>query len=239
MTHQEVERYRADLTTSGLLRFDITYKAADIFILSERDVSEEAERLLRSAYGSVEDYIRFDPAFGFTLRPHRVFAGVASEVVLNMSSAAALFGVGPMAAVAGAIAEFIGKNLDADCIVVENGGDVFARAREVSVRIDCGDNPRFRNGIRIGVEADGGVGICTSSRNGRSLSFGMADAFCVVADSAADADAAATAFGNRIKRPDDVRRVVEEALEHPKVRAAVSVAGDVLALGGEIRLLSL
>lgn len=239
MAGRRVREYRTFLSITGIRRFSITYKAADIFILCEEDVSEEAYTLLYEAYKSVEDYIRFDPVFGYTLRPHGVFDGVASKVVLNMAEAAESFGVGPMAAVAGAIAEHIGRNIEAGLIIVENGGDIYARSEEpLSVRIYCGDNEYFVKGIDISVEACDGVGICTSAKVGRSLSFGSADAFCVVADSAAYADAAATAFGNLIKSSSDVRKVVEGAVKHPRVRAAVGVAGDVLAVGGEVHLLS-
>ena len=55
-----------------------------------------------------------------------------------------------------------------------------------------------------------------------------------VRPSAAFADAAATAIGNRVKGPDDVERVVEEERERAALAGLVIVAGDRMGAFGEV-----
>jgi hypothetical protein len=110
-----------------------------------------------------------------------------------------------MAAVAGVIAEYVGKGLlQAGCreVMVENGGDIYInRSRDCIVAIFAGESPLS---LRVGLKlASGnmamGVGVCTSSGTvGHSLSFGLADSVTVVAGSTALADAAATRLGNEV-----------------------------------------
>jgi ApbE superfamily uncharacterized protein (UPF0280 family) len=236
----EVQKYRTAVAVSSQTRqFNIRYKMADILILCEYDLSDEAQALLVSAYESIEDYIRFDRIFGSTLRPHRTLKPPASDIVAKMAEASEKFDVGPMAAVAGAIAQHIGKNLGTDFVIVENGGDIYARVEEeLKVRIYCGKESPFKDSVTIAVDASGGIGICTSAKQGRSLSFGCADAFCVICDDSAYADAAATAFANQVKSPADVPLIVKKALKHPLVKGVVGVASDVLCTGGRLRLLT-
>ncbi len=127
-----------------------------------------------------------------------------------MAAAAQTAGVGPMAAVAGAIAECVGRELleFSPEVIVENGGDIFLKvSHRRTVGIFAGDSP-LTGRIGIQIEArDTPLGVCTSSGTvGHSLSFGRADAVVVLAPAAALADAAATAIGNRVSRKEGHRR---------------------------------
>jgi hypothetical protein len=137
-----------------------------------------------------------------------------------------------MAAVAGAMAEFVGRDLlpESPEVIVENGGDLFLlSARELKIAIFAGPSPlSMQVGVRVSGAAKG-MGVCTSSGTvGPSLSFGRADAACILAPSAALADAAATAVGNAVKSPADLAAGLDRA------RAIEGVIGAVVVIGGKM-----
>ena len=120
---------------------------------------------------------------------------LAPPLLRTMLSAARLAGVGPMASVAGAIAQAVGAALKphSSSIIVENGGDCYLDMdEETTVGIYAGPRSPFSGKIGIRLTADVfPLGICTSSGTvGHSLSFGKADAVTVTARDAALADAA-------------------------------------------------
>ena len=81
------------------------------------------------------------------------------------------------------------------------------------------------------------LGIGTSSGTvGPSLSFGRADAACVLADTGALADAAATAVANRVRAPRDIEHALEAGLAIPGVRGVLIVAGGRLGVRGRVVL---
>jgi len=149
-------------------------------------------------------------------------------------------GVGPMAAVAGAMAEAVGKDLlrESPEVIVENGGDLFLRSlKGMKVGIYAGDSPlSFRLGLMVPAR-EHPWGICTSSGTvGPSLSFGKADAVCVLASSASLADAAATAVGNLVRSPQDLERGLEKAQTIEGLTGVVIILGKKLAAWGPIEL---
>jgi ApbE superfamily uncharacterized protein (UPF0280 family) len=148
-----------------------------------------------------------------------------------------------MAAVAGAIAGRVGGDmlLRTEEVVVENGGDVFLKAeRPVTVGIYAGE---ARFGLRLGIRIAPGhhpVAVCTSSgKIGHSMSFGSAEAVCVVSRSCALADAAATALGNRIRGPRDIRPAIEAGREIEGIDGLVIVASGRFAVWGDLELVPL
>jgi ApbE superfamily uncharacterized protein (UPF0280 family) len=145
-----------------------------------------------------------------------------------------------MAAVAGAMAEFVGRELlpDSPEVIVENGGDIFLRSlREFKAGIFAGSSPlSLRIGLRV-PPADQGLGVCTSSGTvGPSLSFGRADAVCVVAPSASLADAAATAVGNRVKSAQDLSTGLETAQAIAGLTGVVIIIGEKMGVWGKVEL---
>jgi ApbE superfamily uncharacterized protein (UPF0280 family) len=118
--------------------------------------------------------------------------------------------VGPMASVAGAVAEFVSKDLLplSDELIIENGGDIYLEtSKERTIGLYAGPSPlSLKVGLIITPE-DAPLGVCTSSATvGPSLSFGKADAVCILSKSGALADAAATAVGNVVKERKDIER---------------------------------
>ena len=153
-----------------------------------------------------------------------------------------------MAAVAGVIAEFVGKALAADGIqevIVENGGDLYVhRLQECSVAIFAGQSPlSYKVGLRL-LPAQMPVGVCTSSGTvGHSLSFGKADSVTVVARSTALADAAATRLGNEVgttlSPKAGVERALAKAREIEGIEGAVVICGEVMGAMGAVELVRL
>jgi hypothetical protein len=158
-----------------------------------------------------------------------------------MLEAAAATGVGPMAAVAGAIAQYVGIDLLKDFtkdVIVENGGDIYlATSEEVLVGIFAGESPLSEKvALRI-KPTDTPLGICTSSgKIGHSVSLGRADAVCVISKTATLADAAATAVGNLVKTESDIKKALEKGMELKGVQGILIIVGESLGIKGTIEL---
>jgi ApbE superfamily uncharacterized protein (UPF0280 family) len=157
-----------------------------------------------------------------------------------MLRAAEIAGTGPMAAVAGAIAEeastFLGRT-QAE-VIVENGGDVYLRSASPRVcAIFAGTSPfSLRVGVAIQPEHFP-CAVCTSSGTvGPSLSMGRADAATVIAPSGALADALATALANRITSPEDLEPAVTWAASTTGVIGALAILRDAMAAQGRFEL---
>ncbi len=149
-------------------------------------------------------------------------------------------GTGPMAAVAGAVAEFVGKELLqwSPEVIIENGGDIFLKvARPILVGIFAGNS---RLSGRLGIQVEPTIlpiGICTSSgRVGPSLSLGVSDAATIISKDTALADAVATAMGNRIRSDRDLKAAVEWAMTIPGVEGALAAIDEKMAVLGDLEL---
>jgi ApbE superfamily uncharacterized protein (UPF0280 family) len=231
--------YRNRLPDHGLVSFQVTVKETDLYIKATGDLREMARLAVIHHRFQLEQYISKHPEFFRSLVPLEA-DDFAPPIVRDMLQAAQSCGVGPMAAVAGAMAESVGKDLLAASpeIIVENGGDIFIHSeRELKVGIFAGSSPlSFRVGLKIPA-ANHGWGVCTSSGTvGPSLSFGRADAVCVLAPSASLADAAATAVGNLVASSADLPQGLEKAQTIPSLTGAVIIIGDKLGAWGSVEL---
>jgi len=224
---------------SDLTSFQVTVGESDLHISAERPLAEEAERALTQVREELEEYLERDPKFRTALTPHALLPD-APPIAVEMAEAARACGVGPMAAVAGAVAEHVGKALltESAQVIVENGGDIFLFTTRPRVAgVFAGSSPLTgRLGIRLARIGEP-LGLCTSSGTvGPSLSFGRADAAIVLASSAALADAAATALGNRIHTADDIERGLAFVRYIPGVLGAMAIVGESLGAWGEMEL---
>jgi ApbE superfamily uncharacterized protein (UPF0280 family) len=204
-------------------------------ILSDDDpVAEAGRQGIIRARQELEHYIATDPFFLSTLEPYTVRSGI--RIVDRMAVAGSRAGVGPMAAVAGAIAWAGAEAMQetgSTFGVVDNGGDIaLLTDRELTIGLHAGvstpsDNLGFV--IKPGQEI---LGICTSSATvGPSISFGVADAVTIFSRNPALADACATAVCNRI-RPGDTA-VIDE-LDLPEILGGFVVIGDWTCRWGSI-----
>jgi ApbE superfamily uncharacterized protein (UPF0280 family) len=233
--------YRQLVDTGRLLATQVQLRETDLQILAPVEVGKAALHLVIQYRNQLENYLSRHPAFLEALAP-LPDDRLAPPLVREMLRAGLVAGVGPMAAVAGVIAEYVGRELlkmpGCDEVMVENGGDVFlSRKQECRVAIFAGSSPLSN---RVGLSIPAATmpcGICTSSGTvGHSLSLGRADAVTVVAASAALADAAATRLGNEVKEKRDFTRALELAAAIPGLEGTVIVMGDELGAWGRIEL---
>jgi ApbE superfamily uncharacterized protein (UPF0280 family) len=234
--------YRHWVRDDDLVSFNVTVKETDLYIRAARNLEAEALNAVIRHRKLLEAYIERHPLFLHSLEPCPAEEG-APAIVSVMAQAAKIAGVGPMAAVAGAIAEAVGKDLLADTpeVVVENGGDIFMKiSRTMLIGIYAGESP-FTGKIALEISPEETpLGVCTSSGTvGHSLSFGAADAVIALSRSAALADAAATAIGNRIKNVDDIDVTIEQAQAIDGLVGVVIIKDDKMGMWGKVKLVSL
>lgn len=232
--------YRQNLDAAGLVGFEVVHGETDLHISTTRDLTAEATRLVADLRAGLEGYVATHPHFAESFAPVEVEAS-APEIVRSMASAGRAAGVGPMAAVAGAVAERVARGLaplSAE-VIVENGGDLFIIGREPrTVLLLAGDSP-LSGKVAISLPAGAPpLAVCTSSgKVGHSVSLGTAHAVTVVASHGALADAVATAAGNLVHGPEDIERALERAMGVRGVLGAVVVSEDALGALGKIELI--
>lgn len=225
------------------------YRTAISYKQSRLNVIVDSPRLLKVAYSSLlthrlllDQYVERHPSFRISLHPVRVEPW-APKVARLAAEAAEIAEVGPMAAVAGALAEAVMEDLlkaGAQIAVVENGGEVAATAIEsLNVAVYAGPSPlSMKVGFELG-PTDYPIGIATSSASvSKAINFGEADAAVVVANEASLADAAAKAVCNAVKGRDD-EEAVAKGLEvadrlRPYIRGALVIKGRHVGLTGRL-----
>jgi ApbE superfamily uncharacterized protein (UPF0280 family) len=231
--------YRHWIEGKDLVPFQVTVKETDLYVRASANLQRKTHRLVLKYRYQLEGYIKRNPVFQKSLEPLTV-PEYAPAIVRQMAEAGQKAGVGPMAAVAGAIAESVGRELLTFTpeIIVENGGDIFLKVlKKRTVGIFAGDSPLTG---KIGLEIEPGdtpLGICTSSGTvGHSLSYGKSDAVVVLSASTALADAAATAIGNRIQKPDDIDTAIEFGRSIDGLKGIVIIVGKSVGVWGDVRL---
>ena len=231
--------YRHWVKGDDLISFNVAEKETDLYIRASRNLKRKAYKLVLKYRGILEKYIERHPSFLTSLEPLPVTEN-APHIVKLMSDSAGKVRVGPMASVAGAIAEFVGNELLAYSpqIIVENGGDIYLKSLDKRiVGVYAGKSPLTG---KIGLEINGEdtpLGICTSSGTvGHSLSYGKADAVIVLSKSATLADAAATAIGNLITQPSDIPRGIEFAEGVEGLKGVIIIKDDKVGLWGEVKI---
>jgi ApbE superfamily uncharacterized protein (UPF0280 family) len=237
----EPRLYREWVETTGLVTFHAVERESDLEIRAHRDLRNRAREALREARAEIEREIARRPEFATSFSPLPLPAS-PEPVVADMLKAARAYGVGPMAAVAGAVAETVGQALlqHTPEVIVENGGDIFLKMdRPVEVGLYAGKESPFTGVVRLRLDPEGGaLGVCTSSGTvGHSTSFGCADAVVAVARNAALADAAATAVGNRVKDASDVEAVLAGEQERGALEGLLIAVGRRIGAWGKLELL--
>ncbi|SMC24927.1 hypothetical protein SAMN02746041_02148 [Desulfacinum hydrothermale DSM 13146] len=232
--------YRYRHKSRGWRVFQVRVAQTDLWIRAQEDLSRPAHDLTVTFRRQLEKYAASDPRFLHAMEPLEDDP-LAPPLVRSMLRAGRVAGVGPMAAVAGAIAQAVAEGLVrwSPSVLVENGGDCYLiSAEDLVVSIYPGRNSPFRHSLAIRLAADTFPwAVCTSSASiGHSLSLGRADAATVLAKDAAVADACATALGNRIRRPEDLESAMAWVEGIPHVEGALAVCGDKLAAWGAVEL---
>jgi len=235
----EPRTYRHWVSDKDLVSFSVEVKETDLLIRAGRDLKAKALAATRKCRAELEQYIISHPHFAISLEPLRVGRN-APSLVREMADAAQQASVGPMAAVAGAIAERVGRELlsFSDEVIVENGGDIFLKTtKERFIGVYAGEST-LTGRIAFAIQPEETpLGVCTSSGAvGHSLSFGVADAVIVFSPSTSLADAAATAIGNRVSSASDIPKALEFARGIQGLRGAAVIKDDHMGLFGQIRI---
>jgi ApbE superfamily uncharacterized protein (UPF0280 family) len=237
----EPRTYRRSVAPADLTCFEVVVRETDLQVCAESELSDRVEDLVVQARWEIEEFTRTHPYFAESLAPIEPSAD-APPLVQRMAEVSVIAGVGPMAAVAGAVSEYVALGLEdvSPNVIVENGGDVYV----------MGDKDRVVS-FWAGEDAVGGVGlkihaglmpmgVCTSSgRIGHSTSFGSADAVAVLSRNGALADAVATALANQIRTPEDIDQAIEAARNILGILGVVATIDGHLGAWGNVHLVSL
>jgi len=238
----EPRTYRHWIKDSDLVSFNVTVKETDLYIRARNNLKAKALEAVVKCRTPLEEYIESHPLFLSSLEPCSVEKD-APAIVREMAQAAQVVGVGPMATVAGAVAEAVGKDLLAYApeIIVENGGDIFMKISKTRLIGVYADKSPLTGKIALEISPEQTpLGICTSSGTvGHSLSLGTADAVIALSHSTALADAAATALGNSIKSAEDIALAIEQAQTIDGLDGVVIIKGDKVGLWGKVKIVSL
>ena len=95
--------YRNIIKSPKLIPYKVVVKETDLMVYTETKLIDEARELVLEQRGYVEAFIKSHPDFARALIPWQL-DGPAPGIIENMVKAARIAGVGPMAAIAGAIA---------------------------------------------------------------------------------------------------------------------------------------
>jgi len=237
--YYEPRSYRNWVNQKDLFSFKVVVEESDCQISASADIENKARKAIIKYRDILKKYIKSHPSFISSLEPVKLETG-APLIVRAMAEAAQKANVGPMAAVAGAVAQFTGQDLDryVEEIIIENGGDIYLKSKQNRlIGIYAGSSPLTG---RIGIEIEAGdtpLGISTSSGTvGHSLSFGRADAVIILSPNALLADASATAIGNIVFSAADISKGLERAQQIEGIKGIIIIKGEDLGIWGDIRI---
>ncbi len=243
MTYQE-RFYRDEFSTDRFKSFSFAVEESDLWIGVDNgsfcaSMNEFCRDKVVKLRNDIKNYIKTYPEFKTSLEPLSVdnnMPGFAKDMIIAGNRA----NVGPMAAIAGYFAGFLGRQMlekyEISEMVIENGGDIFVKVKDqLSVLIYAGES--YFSG-KVGVKVPPGIyGICTSAGTvGHSYSQGNADGVMVVCRDITLADAFATSFANNIKNRDDVASLISLAKTKKEVLSCLAIYQDKIGACGEFEV---
>jgi hypothetical protein len=214
----------------------------DLLIFAEKAITNNALEALHKEKNDLETFIKNNPNFETTLKPMHVSL-FAPKIIRLMAWAAKKANVGPMASVAGALAEHVGKAMlkHSKEMIVENDGDIYIKTNKVRrIGVYAGKSP-FSEKIAIEIDPkDTPLGICSSSNTiGHNVSLGNADLVLVTSRSTALADAAATAIGNLVKSEETIEQGLDLAKKLKGLHGVLIIKNDKMGAWGTLKIVSL
>lgn len=225
---------------SDLVFFTVQVKETLLSIHAQQDLKGKALKAVLKYRADIEEYMSKYPEFLISFQPLPIQENIPA-IVKEMLLAAGEASVGPMAAVAGAIAEYVGKELlpFSSEIIVGNGGDIFiVSQKRRTIKIYAGNSP-LTGKIALQIEPEETpLGLCTSSGTfGHSFSFGKADAVIAIAPSASLADAAATAIGNLVESAAHIPKAIEFAQGIKGLRGVAVIKDNEMQTWGKVKII--
>lgn len=214
--------------------FQVLVEETDLRVVACKNLGAAMLNVVHALRADIKSWVALHPEFRYSLTPVTV-SSQAPNIIQRMAHAAQLVGVGPFAAVAGAIAQMTAEafvSISPD-LIIENGGDVYMYSRH-SRRVGLLSDPQHGAQLALDIKAeDFPLSLCASSATiGHSLSFGCGDIAVIRAQDACFADAAATALGNQLRGAGGV----EKALDFAASLAHVGVEGAFVQCAGKIGL---
>jgi len=238
--------YRSRFSNDERRWFCVKFLESDLWIGVDSgsyraSMEQDVYSMLVDLRRSMDAYLLMDPQYKAALTPYD--AGLEAPGILKeMSRISHKTGIGPMSAVAGAVAlrvaVFLKEKFGVEEVIVENGGDIYAKAvSDMDIAVFAGQSPLSEKiGLHIPSSAFP-LGICTSSGTvGPSLSLGRADAMMIICKDVLLADSYATAFANRIQSVNDLQPVIDRISNTPEILGALAVKDDRLAVCGQYEL---
>jgi ApbE superfamily uncharacterized protein (UPF0280 family) len=238
--------YRTQFNTKRFTGFEVAHLETDLWIGIDPDsyrgeMKDAALSKIKNLRATFDEYISIEPFFKKSLKPFHPSEKAPQEAV-EMATAAEKAGIGPMSSVAGLFAREVGKeiiqNFSVSEMVIENGGDIYVLLKnELILSVFAGESILSeRIGLVIPAEKSS-LGICTSAGTvGPSLSYGKADAVVVICEDVLLADAFATAFGNKVKSPNDVQKVINRAEKYPEILSMLIICEDKIGIWGDFEM---
>lgn len=233
-----IRHYRTRMQPGQLVGYRVVAGESDLQIYTATDQQQQASHWLRQCRQQLLDYIQLSSDFLTSLIPLPL-RPAAPPIVRRMAAAAERVGVGPMAAVAGAVAEFVGERLCAAAgeVLVENGGDIWLFGHQPRKVLVYAHQSPWSERVALQVRPNGPLSVCASAGSfGHSLSFGRADAAVAISGDGALADATATAIGNLVKSAEDVSAALDFARRVPGLLGCLVIIGDRLGVWGDVEL---
>lgn len=231
--------YRGRVKSHDLQIYEVKVDETDLLVSTDTNIYDiTLNSIIKYRYILI-DYISYNHSFLTSLRPIAPDP-FAPQIIQDMINFSGRVGVGPMASVAGAISQYVGNDLRnySQNVIIENGGDdyIFSQ-KDVIISIHAGNSP-LSDKILLKITPDRmPIGICTSSGTvGHSLSYGRADAVCVMSKSAILADAVATAIGNRVKNLNCIEEAMDWGMNIPDIQAVLIIIGEKMGAVGRIEL---
>ncbi len=230
-----IRKYRENLNG-----FNITYKESDLFITADKSLKNRAFLSLIKYRKIIENHILERPEFFTSLKPLKFQKTGLEKILISMYEAGEIAEVGPFAAVAGAISEFVAKDLTKFCenILVENGGDVYITGNEDKI-ISIFQTKIKNIGLKISKSLLP-IAVCSSSSViGHSLSFGKAELAVVLSKSGAIADAFATRICNELKEYNDMEKVISLFKREKRIKGCVIFLYNKIGGWGDFEIINI
>ena len=235
MTEYTERTYRKRVNAGDLVSFHVAVKETDLWVSADQNLEKETRDLVLNQRHQLENYIGIHPDFLTTLKPYPEDP-YAPPMIKEMIETTRDLGVGPMASVAGAIAQYVGHGLLkwTDQVILENGGDIFIKTnRSVTVSIFAGESPLSgKIGVMIPQEKMP-LGVCASSGTvGHSLSLGSTDIVCIISY----VPDIIKAYENDKK---DLEKIADWTDEMGGVSGGLAIVKDKVAAWGEVEIVRL
>ena len=231
--------YRSFVQNKEKFFWHVIYKNSDLLISSDKDIKNKIEEPVKKIYKDLEFVMKKDPAFLKSLSPV-IIKPFFPPIIKEMCRLSKSFKVGPMAAVAGTVNDYLSAHLLKYCenLLIENGGDLFLKSnRDLNIGVYL-KNSYFKNKLILKVRTkDMPCGVCASSSTfGHSLSLGKCDLAVAQSKSTIEADAAATAVANSVNSADDIEKSIDYFNKIGNLTGLLVIKDNKIGVWGSIEL---